>query len=114
MATIVAIATITGIVAVGSFVGTSISNYLFRDSKEEKTNNELKNEIHVMSSDIKGISTLEVAIISLITAVVTLIVLIACAAFIFKKCKKSREAQDTFSLSKAPGAAQERGVIRIA
>lgn len=97
MATILAIAVFSGIAAAGAFIGTSLANLLFKSSKaEEKTTNELKNEIHVLSADIKGISAMEIIIIALIVFVSTAIVCIAIIWCILKKCRKS----DNISLSR--------------
>lgn len=89
------VGTVLGIAALGSFIGSSISHYLFSD--ETKNTNELKSEIHVMSNEIKGISLMEVIIISLVVFVISSITCIATVFCVLKKCKKDRS--DNFSFS---------------
>lgn len=90
----VGIAVFAGISAVGAFVGTSISNLLFGGKEDNnKSVNELKSEIHVMSNEVKGVNVLEVITISLIVFVITSIMIMGLIAFIVKRCKKSASVQ---------------------
>lgn len=76
-----------GIVTIASFIGASIASYFFRPSVNEQSTSEMKNEIHVLSTDVKGMSVLEV--ISLVLLTVISITILAVASFvIYKYCKK--------------------------
>lgn len=72
----------------GSFIGSSISNLAFKDNMAQITS-DIKNDIHVMSMDIKGISVMEV--VSIIVFVFAAIIGIVVTAIILKKCKKPSE-----------------------
>lgn len=109
--TIIAIG--TSIIAVGSFIGSSLSNYLFSPSSEtgKKATNEIKADIKVMATEIKSISLLEVVIVVMVT-----VVLIACAIgvcyCVYKKCRKNNNKSDVISLSRIPAAARSGQYIQ--
>lgn len=104
MAAIPFIGAIAGIAAIGSFIGTSVSHWMFSDTKnEEKTTNEIKTEIKVMSSEIKQINLIEVIIVCIVVFVVLAIIVIALLAFCRKKCRKNRN--DDISMQHIPRAA---------
>lgn len=102
MVTIVfSIAVFAGIAAVGSFIGTSISNYFFKDNDDSNRNvNELKSEIHVMSSEVKGVNVLEVVIIALLVFVITSVIIMGLIALIVKKCRSASLAQENVNLER--------------
>lgn len=89
---------IIGIGALGSFLGTTASNLLFsNDKNEEKTTNEIKTEIKVMSNEIKQINLIEVIIVCVVVFVVLSVILIAIAAYCNKKCRKNRINKNVIS-----------------
>lgn len=84
-----------------SFVGSTASNYFFtRESNEAQ--NEIKTDIKVMSSEIKGIGTLEVVIIGIVVFVISSICGIAIATLVFKKCRGARANQEILMQGNAP------------
>lgn len=81
---------IIGLGALGSFLGTTASNLIFsNDKNEEKTTNEIKTEIKVMSHEIKQINLIEVIIVCIVVFVVLSVILIATAAYCNRRCKKN-------------------------
>ena len=97
---VLGIAAFAGIAAVGSFIGTSISNYFFKNDDPNKNVNELKSEINVMSSEVKGVNVLEVIIIALLVFVISSVIIMGLIAVIVKKCRKAPQAQENVNLER--------------
>lgn len=62
------------IITVAAFVGSSLSNALFEVfSKKPDTQNELKNDIRVMSTEIKAIGVIEILGLAVALAIICII-----------------------------------------
>lgn len=91
MAAIAAV-TIIGLGALGSFIGSAASYYLFSSGKrDEKTTNEIKTDIRVMSSEIKQINLIEVIIVCIVVFVILSVILIILITYCRKRCKNNRK-----------------------
>lgn len=73
-------------VIVGSFIGSSITRTVFPDNKNIES--EIKSEIHVMSSDIKGHSIYEIVLIGCVTFIFAAFIGAAVVYFVMKKKEK--------------------------
>lgn len=78
-----------GVMTVGSFIGSSLSNFWFSPSTKQsiETQSQIKNDIRVLSNEVHGIGIMEVIIISIIICVVMSILTIFVTAWLMKKCK---------------------------
>lgn len=95
----------TGMVAVGAFIGSSISNYFFSGSEEQKATNEIKTDIRVMATEMKSIGLLEIVIIVMVT-IVMIAIAIGIGYCVLKKCRKSNNKNEVISLNRIPVAAR--------
>lgn len=78
-----------GVITICTFIGSSLSNWLFSQSNVQ-TQSEIKNEIRVMSNDIKGIGTLEMITIGIVIFVIAAICGMGITAYVTKKCKRNQ------------------------
>lgn len=88
-ASLVIIGVGAGVITVCSFVGASLSNWLFSSPTKQsiETQSQIKNDIRVLSNEVHGIGTMEVIIISIIICVVVSVLTIFVTSWLMKKCK---------------------------
>lgn len=79
-------------VAGGAFIGTSVSNAVFKDNKSIES--EIKSEIHVLSSDIHGIGILEIILIVLVVFIIAAVIGVAVTYFVLKKKSKKPKVEE--------------------